>query len=92
VQSILQHQDANPPQKTKNLMLWLYRRHMPRAQQAEEEFNRFISALQLPQNVSVGHTPFFEDDAMTLAITFPNRKSLQEAWKKIRHATDSTDN
>jgi hypothetical protein len=73
-------------------MLWLSRKHMPRSGQAVEEFTRFIAAMQLPQNVSVDHTPFFEDDAMTLSITFPNRKSLQHAWEKIRHATNRNDN
>ena len=92
VHDILQHPDANPPQKTKNLMLWLSRRHMPRSGQAKEEFSRFIAAMHLPRNVSVEHTPFFEDDSMTLSITFPNRESLQHAWEKMRYATDNNEN
>jgi ParB/RepB/Spo0J family partition protein len=92
VHGILHHQNANPPQKTKNLMTWLSRKHMPRSTQAEEEFNRFITTIKLPQNVSVVHTPFFEDDSLTLSIRFPNRNSLQHAWEKIRHATHNNDN
>jgi ParB-like chromosome segregation protein Spo0J len=92
VQGILHHQDANPPQKTKNLMLWLSRKHMPRFSQAAEEFRHFIAAMQLPKNISVAHTPFFEDDSMILSITFSNRKSLQDAWEKIRHAAYGNDN
>jgi len=92
VYAILHHQDANPPQKTKNLMTWLSRKHKPRTLQAEEEFNRFISAIRLPKNVSVAHTPFFEDDAVTLSITFRNRESLQKTWEKINHATRDNDN
>jgi len=91
VHGILNHQDANPPQKTKNLMLWLSRKYMPQSRQAEEEFNQLITAMQLPKNVFVEHTPFFENDSITLAITFRNRKSLLHAWKKIRHATHSND-
>lgn len=91
VRDILQHQESNPPQKTKNLMLWLSRRHMPRSGQAEEEFSRFITAMQLPQNVSVAHTPFFEDDILTLSMAFPNRISLQDAWDKIKHAAHRSD-
>jgi hypothetical protein len=92
VYAILHHQDANPPQKTKNLMTWLSRKHKPRTLQAEEEFSRFISAIRLPKNVSVAHTPFFEDDAVTLSITFRNRESLQKTWEKINHATRDNDN
>jgi hypothetical protein len=92
VYAILHHQDANPPQKTKNLMTWLSRKHKPRTLLAEEEFSRFVSAIRLPKNVSVAHTPFFEDDAVTLAITFRNRESLQKIWEKIKHATRDNDN
>jgi len=92
VYAILHHQDANPPQKTKSLMTWLSCKHKPRTLQAKEEFSRFISAIRLPENVSVAHTPFFEDDAVTLSITFRNRESLQKTWEKIKHATRDNDN
>lgn len=87
VYAILHHQDANPPQKTKKLMAWLARRQKPRFIQAEEEFSRFIAAIRLPGNVSVAHTPFFEDDKVTLSIRFRNLESLQHVWEKIKHAT-----
>ena len=92
VHAILHHPDANPPQKTKNLMTWLTRRHKPRSMHAEEEFNRFINEIRLPRNVSVAHTPFFEDDAVTLSITFRNRGFLLQAWEKIKHVTRDNEN
>ncbi len=91
VDAILQHGEANSPQKTKNLMLWLQGERMPRSTRAAAEFKRFTAALQLPQNVAIAHAPFFENDAMTLTITFQDRKSLQHAWDKIRHATYGND-
>lgn len=92
VHAILHHPEANPPQKTKNLMTWLARRHKSRSIHAEEEFNRFINEIRLPGNVSVTHTPFFEDDAVTLSITFRNRSFLLQAWEKIKHATRDNEN
>jgi len=92
VHAILNHQDANPPQKTKNLMVWLAHRQKPRSIQAEEEFSRFVTALRLPGNVSVAHTPFFEDDKVTLSIRFRSLKSLQHVWEKIKHATHQNGN
>ena len=92
VQAILHHPDANPPQKTKNLMTWLARRHKSRSIHAEEEFNRFVNEIRLPRNVSVAHTPFFEDDAVTLSITFRNRGFLLQAWEKIKHDTRDNEN
>jgi ParB family chromosome partitioning protein len=88
---ILNHPDANPPQKTKNLMTWLTRKHMPRSSQAEAEFAGSVAAMKLPGNVTIQHTPFFEDDAVTLSITFADRKRLQDSWKQIRNALQEKD-
>ena len=82
--NILNHQKANPPQKTKNLMNWLFRKYMPRSSQAEDEFKRFTAEMHLPENVSLTHTPFFEDDSVTITINFSNRKSVQNAWEEIK--------
>jgi len=89
--SILNHREANPPQKTKNLMAWLSHKHMPRSSQAEAEFAGFIAAMKLPGKVTIQHTPFFENDAVTLSITFANRKSLQDAWEEIKNAIQEND-
>ena len=92
VHGILSHRQANPPQKTKNLMNWLSRQYMPRSREAEDEFKHFIGSMRLPQNVAVDHTQFFEDDSVTLSITFPNRESLENAWKQIRSAFNDKKN
>jgi beta-mannanase len=73
-------------------MNWLSRKYMPRSSQAEDEFKRFIASMQLPRNVSVDHTPFFEDDSVTLSISFSNTKSVQNAWKKIKNAIRNKNN
>lgn len=91
VRDILQHRKANPPQKTKKLMAWLARRYRPRAMQAEEEYKCFIAGLKLPENVSISHTPFFENDGVTLSITFDNLKSLLHIWDKIKNETGQSD-
>jgi hypothetical protein len=92
VQEILNHQGANPPQKTKNLMNWLSRKYMPRSSEAEDEFKLFVATMHLPKNASVDHTPFFEDDSVTLSITFSNRKSVKNAWKTIKETIRDQDN
>jgi hypothetical protein len=89
---IINHKEANPPQKTKNLMNWLSRKHTPRSSQADDEFKHFSASLQLPSNVSVDHAPFFENDSVKLSITFSNRKAVQNAWKTIKDAIRNQDN
>jgi ParB family chromosome partitioning protein len=87
VREILNHREANSPQKAKNLMNLLRRKYKPRSSQAEEEFNHFVSSLQLPENISVTHTPSFEDDLLTLAITVSDKKLLLKILSKIEDAT-----
>ena len=83
---ILNHRDANPPQKTKNLMNLLMRKYKPRSSEAEAEFSRLVASLQLPPNMSLTHTPSFEDDSLTLAITFSDKKFLLDILNKIKNA------
>jgi ParB family chromosome partitioning protein len=92
VQNILNHKEANPPQKAKNLMNCLSRKYMPRSSQAEDEFKLFIASMQLPRNVSVNHSPFFENDEVILSITFSNKESVQNAWKTIKETIEKSDN
>jgi len=87
VLDILNHRDANPPQKAKNLMNLLMRQYKPRSSKAEDEFNRLVTSLQLPKNISITHTPSFEDDSLTLAITFSDKKALLDILSKIKDAT-----
>jgi len=87
VLEILNHRDANPPQKTKNLMNLLMRQYKPRSSKAEDEFNRLAASLQLPKNISITHTPSFEDDSLTLSITVSDKKTLLDILSKIKDAT-----
>ena len=92
IQEIICHRDANPPQKAKNLMSYLMRRYKPRSSEAEVEFNRMAASLQLPKNLSVKHTPSFEDDSVTLAITLPDKTSLPDLIRIIKDATRNAGN
>jgi ParB-like chromosome segregation protein Spo0J len=92
IKEIINHKNANPPQKMKNLMHYLSRKQMPRSSQAEDEFKRFSASMDLPENVTVDHTPYFEDDSVTLSINFPNRESVQKSLKKIKDAIRKSDN
>jgi ParB family chromosome partitioning protein len=87
VQETLNHREANPPQKAKNLMSQLMRKYKPRSSRAEDEFNHFVSSLRLPKNISVTHTQSFEDDLLTLAVTASDKKFLLKILGKIKDAT-----
>lgn len=78
LQAILDHPEANPPQKAANLMRALAERLSPRLTEAEQQFQKFAAGLNLPPGITLTHTQAFEDDRLTLAIDFANGASLRE--------------
>ena len=81
---ILNHPEANPPQKTAMLMSWLSTLCQPRLTEAEKEFRSFVGKLQLPKGVTLTHTPSFEKDTLKMTIDFTDRSQLTEKWPIIR--------
>lgn len=83
IQNILNHPDANPPQKASHLMTTLTAKRYPRLSEAEKDFQQFADSLNLPQNATVNHAPSFEKDTVTLSISFTNRQELLDKWPSI---------
>jgi ParB-like chromosome segregation protein Spo0J len=84
VDSIINHGEANFPQKTANLMKWLSCERFPRLSQAEKEFQHFIAGLALPDQARVEHSPSFEKDALLFTLSCANRQDFLAIWQKIR--------
>jgi len=91
VREILEHPEANVPQKTAKLMQWLSEQRYPRLYAAEYEFRQFSASLKLPQEVSVSHAPSFEQDQIELTIAFRNRKELAGIWPHIARVLQQKD-
>jgi len=72
--------EGNPPQKAAALSRLLNEKLYPRAAAAMQEFNAFVSRLELPKNAAVSHSPAFESDRVELKITFNNRNELARFW------------
>ncbi len=86
---IINHAEANPPQKTAMLMNWLTGRCYPRLSEAEAAFRGFVAKLRLPRGVSIEHATSFEKDSLKLAIEFADREQLAEKWPIICKAFTS---
>lgn len=84
VESILTCSDENIPQKAARLMSFFYKKRFPRLTEAEKTFHNFVSGLHLPQNISLSHSPSFEEDKILMAITFNNQKELLKTWGIIK--------
>ncbi len=72
ITEILDHKEMNVPQKIQHLGGLLQHAISPMTSSAEEIFAKHVKELQLPENLSISHSPSFEKDEITLSITFKN--------------------
>lgn len=84
----LQKQDEasqdNRPQQAATLLSWLHGECFPSSSKAERAFSRKVAQLHLPADMEVTHSPSFEEDSITLSITFPDWQTLLRALPTIR--------
>lgn len=73
----------NRPQQAATLLSYLYRRCHPQLTAEEDDFNRWILSLQLPESTKITHSQAFEDETVELNIRFANKDSLRTCWNKI---------
>ena len=81
---ILNHPEANPPQKTAMLMTWLRESCFPRLSKAETEFRKFVGKLNPPKGVTIAHTTSFENEALSLTVVYKTREELSESWLALK--------
>lgn len=84
VDDIINHTEANAPQKTAKLMRWLGCERFPRLSQAEKEFQHFIAGLALPDQARLEHSLSFEKDELIFTLSCANRQEFLAIWQKIR--------
>lgn len=90
IQEIINHPEANPPQKAANLMALLTEKRSPRLTEAEKNFRKFQNSLNLPKNTALSHAQSFEKDTVTVSITFKDMEELQGKWPAIDSALEGT--
>ena len=84
VNDILNHPQANPPQKSTNLMTWLSQQRFPRLTAAERKFKEFSTAVNLPAGAVLTHALSFEKDVITLSLLFKNENDFLKSWQKMK--------
>lgn len=88
VQAIISHKEANPPQKSANLMAYLDTAISPRLAEAEKEFNILKQSLNLPKGAILTHSTAFEKDDLTLSLTFKNSETVKEFCAQHLHTSE----
>lgn len=83
LKEIIDHPEANLPQKTALAMRCISRQQTPELTAAEKNFEEFCQRLNLPKGLSLSHSPSFERDEVTLAATFTDQKAFVRAWPEL---------
>ncbi|MDF1578616.1 MAG: hypothetical protein P1P81_09275 [Desulfobulbales bacterium] len=81
---IINHSEANPPQKAAMMMNRLTALCYPNLTEAEKDFRGFVADLTLPKGAHVEHAPSFEKDSLKLSIEFADRRRLAAKWPEIK--------
>ncbi len=76
---ILDHPEMNIPQKSQALLSHLQDQLTPTLNTASTSFNKWKDQLELPENLSVDHSPNFEKDEITLSIRFNDREQFEKS-------------
>jgi len=83
IKEIIDHSEANLPQKTAQVMRFISRRHAPKLAAAEKEFAELSHRLNLPKGISVTPSPAFEKNEVTLTATFADLAALTKVWPEL---------
>jgi ParB-like chromosome segregation protein Spo0J len=75
---LLNNKNLNIPQKAKSLLKILKCRRFPSLTRSEEAFQKTVSRLDLPAEISVHHPPFFEGPDYRLEILFRDGEQLKK--------------
>lgn len=73
----------NLPQEAQSLLSYLLARCNPHLVRAEERFCEQVQRLQAPEQISITHTPAFEDEGVTVHINYANWPALQAHWQQL---------
>ncbi|WP_419176754.1 hypothetical protein [Desulfosediminicola sp.] len=83
IKEVLEHHEMNTPQKAHSLLQQLQKLQSPTLSEAEEQFERWRAQLPLSGNCTIEHSTSFEQDQVTLHMTFENRSGLERALPTI---------
>ena len=81
---ILDKQIDNIPQKTALMLKNLYRQSHPLSMRAEERFYERLKMMNLPAHCRLTHSPYFEQDTVTLEIDFFRFEDFENRWEEIK--------
>ena len=81
--NIIDDNEMLPSQKSSIFLQLLKQMNNPRLSAAQVEFESQLKQLNLPDNISITSSPFFEIDEVTLAIKYRSFAEFKSAWHNL---------
>lgn len=78
----------NLPQESQSLLGFLHLLLNPRLVHAEARFEERLRRLQAPAQVRIAHTPAFEDEQLSVQLSYSSWSALERHWPQILKAVE----
>ena len=85
---VLSHDKLNGPQKLTKLKRALFELRYPILTQAEDSFDAEVKDANLHPRIKIGHTPYFEDNAIEVRFKYDNPAQLREMIRSLERLAD----
>ncbi len=76
--------ELSPLQKADRIRAWLRKRRYPSLSSWEESFDLTLRKMRWPKKIALKHSPFFEDEDISVAFSFKNKKEFEESVSKLK--------
>jgi len=84
IQDILSSEKLPPLQKADNFRLLLRKRRYPLLSFWRESFDSSLKKMRWPKEIGIKHSPFFEDENISVTFNFKNKEELEENLMKLQ--------
>ena len=83
IRDIIKNNSLNINDKTKKILYILRQARFPRLYEAKNKFDNIIKKMNLPDNVVISASPYFESPYYKMEISFRNGRELRHKIKKL---------
>jgi ParB family chromosome partitioning protein len=74
----------SPLQKADEIRVLLRKRRYPSFSTWKESFDLTLRKMRWPKEIALKHSPFFEDEDISVAFSFKNKKEFEESVSKLK--------
>jgi len=84
IRNIVDSEKLSPLQRADKIRILLRRKRYPLLSSWEKFFDATLKRMQWPREIKIKHSPFFEDDTVSVAFSFKNREEFKDSLSKLK--------